>query len=188
MKILTILGHPTKNSFNHAVLKQYIKGAKQNNQVKTIYLGDLKFNPILQEGYKQRQVLEPDLKSAQKLIKWADKITLVYPTWWGAYPALLKGFFERIFLPHYAYKYTGPYKWKKLLKGRTARIIVTMDAPLLYYKFIIGDPGYKLMKATLAFCGIKPIQKTYISGLKFKNKKRREKILKNIYKIGLNEK
>jgi len=188
MNILTILAHPSKNSFSNSLLKQYIKGAKQNHQVKTIYLGDLKFDPILYEGYKKIQELEPDLKEAQELIKWADKIILFYPTWWTSFPALLKGFFDRTFLPGFGFKYTNSYSWIKLLKNKSARIVATMDSPWWYYKFIIGDPGYKQIKGTLGFCGISPIQKNYICSLKFKTSKQRKQILKQIYKVGLNEK
>ncbi|MBS3087789.1 NAD(P)H-dependent oxidoreductase [Candidatus Pacearchaeota archaeon] len=188
MKILTILAHPSKDSFNHALLRQYIKGTKQNHQVKTIYLGDLKFDPILHEGYKKIQTLEPDLLDAQKKILWADKITIFTPIWWTTPPALFKGFIERTLHPTFAFNNPSGNKYEKLLKGRNARIIATMDAPLLYYKFIVGDPLYKQMKGTLSFCGISPIQKTYISSLKFKTNKQTNEILKQIYKVGLNEK
>jgi putative NADPH-quinone reductase len=188
MKILAILAHPSKNSFNNALLKQYIRGAKKNNQIKTIYLGDLKFDTILHDGYQKIQPLEPDLIKAQKLIKWADRITLFYPTWWTTSPALLKGFFERTFLPGFAFKFKNKWIRKKLLKGKSARLIATMDSPLLYYKFIVGNPGYKQIKGTMGFCGVSPIKRTYISGLKFKSEEQREEILEKIYKIGLNEK
>ena len=141
-------------------MKQYIKGAKQTHKIKTIYLGDLKFDPTLHDGYKKIQPLEPDLIKAQELIKWANKIVLFYPIWWTTSPAILKGFFDRTILPAFAYKFTSPYNWKKLLKEKSARLIVTMDSPWLYYKFIIGDPNYKQIKGTLGFCGISPIKKT----------------------------
>ncbi len=188
MKILTILAHPSKKSFNNALLQKYIKGAKKNNEVKTLYLGKLKFNPILKEGYIKIQKLEPDLIKAQSLISWADKITIIYPTWWTTPPALLKGFFERAFLPGFGFKYTDERNWIKLLRGKSARIIVTMDSPSWYYRFITGDPGYKSIKGTLGFCGISPIQRTYIDNIKFKSLKQRKGILKNIYRVGLKEK
>lgn len=187
MKILAILAHPSKTSFNASLMKSYIKGAKQNNQVKSIILSDLKFDPILHEGYRVKQPLEPDLKKAQKLISWADKITIFYPTWWGAYPSLLKAFFERTILPGFAFRFKSPYVRDKLLKGKSARIVVTMDSPYIYHWLTTRDPGYGLIKATLCFCGVCPVKKTYFSRLKFKNKDQRKNILEKIYKIGLKE-
>ena len=58
-------------------------------------LGDLRFDPVLREGYQQVQALEPDLLQAQANILWAEHLVLVYPIWWGGIPALLKGFFDR---------------------------------------------------------------------------------------------
>lgn len=188
MKILAILANPSKKSYCNALLQEYIRGAKKNNEVKTLYLGDLKFDPILKEGYRKIQKLESDLKKAQKLIRWANKIVLVYPTWWTTYPALLKGFFDRTLIPGFGFKYTGPRSWLKLLEGKTARVIVTMGSPSWYYKFIMGDPGYKAIKGTLGFCGISPIQKTYIDNIELKTPKQRESALKQVYKIGLGEK
>ena len=188
MNILTILAHPSKNSFNNALLNQYISGAKQNNKIKTIYLGDLNFDLVLHEGYKKIQQLESDLLEAQKQIKWAEKIIIFTPIWWTTPPAILKGFFERIFHPTFAFNNPEGTKYEKLLKGKSARIVATMDSPWWYYKYIVGDPLYKSMKGTLAFCGITPIQKIYISSLKFKTSKQRKQILKQIYKVGLNEK
>lgn len=187
MNILTILAHPSKDSFNNALLNQYIKGAKKNHKVKTLYLGDLDFDPILHEGYKEIQELEPDLKNSQDLIKWADKITIFTPVWWTTPPAILKGFFDRIMLPDFGYKFADSYSWTKLLKNKSARIVATMDSPWWYYKFIIGDPLYKQIKGTLGFCGISPINKTYICNLKSKTNDQRKEVLKQLYKIGQTE-
>ena len=188
MNILVILAHPSRNSFNHTLMKQYLLGAKQNNKLKTILLGDLKFDSILHEGYRRIQQLEPDLLKSQKLIRWADKIIIFTPVWWTTAPSILKAFFERTFHPSFAFKYTNSWNWIKLLRGKSARIIATMDSPLLYYKFITGDPLYKQIKGTLSFCGIHPIQKNYICKLKFKTQSQKKKILQQIYKIGLKEK
>ncbi len=60
---------------------------------------DLNFNPNLEFGYRQRTKLEPDLIDAIEKIKKADHIVWVFPMWWYGYPALLKGFIDRTFLP-----------------------------------------------------------------------------------------
>ena len=53
MKILAILAHPSRNSFNNTLLQEYVRGAKKKHQVKTLHIGDLEFDPILHEGYKE---------------------------------------------------------------------------------------------------------------------------------------
>jgi NAD(P)H dehydrogenase (quinone) len=188
-KILIILGHPNKNSYCGSLAESYKKGALQSNAaVKELILADLNFDPILHQGYKQIQPLEPDLVRAQKLIKWADHLVFVFPTWWGTMPALLKGFFDRTFLPGYAFKYReNSSLWDKLLTGKTARIIVTMDAPRWYSWFIYSDAGIKAVKkATLEFCGIKPVAKTVIGGVKMLSEEKRIAWLERVESEGRN--
>ncbi|MEI7604431.1 MAG: hypothetical protein WCJ19_05430 [bacterium] len=62
-KTLIILGHPNKESYCGALAESYFKGAIDNNQdIKMFALSDLKFDPILWNGYKSHQPLEDDLK------------------------------------------------------------------------------------------------------------------------------
>ncbi|MCW8942780.1 MAG: NAD(P)H-dependent oxidoreductase, partial [Gammaproteobacteria bacterium] len=64
--ILVILGHPDKNSFCDLLAKTYIDSAKvSGSEVRQLQLGELKFDPILWNGYNKIQVLEPDLIKAQ---------------------------------------------------------------------------------------------------------------------------
>lgn len=159
-RILVILGHPAANSLCGAMADAYAESAtKAGHEVRVIRLGELAFDPILHEGYGRIQALEPCLQAAQADILWAQHLVFVYPIWWGALPALLKGFFDRVLLPGFAFKYrdNSPW-WDRLLVGRSAHLIVTMDSPPWYYRFINHMPGHHQMKKTiLEFCGIKPV-------------------------------
>lgn len=164
-KILIINSHPDKESLCHALTDAYEKGARSsgNAEVKRIDLVDLKFDPILRYGYRKPYELEPDLVKAQQDILWADHLVWVYPIWWGTFPALLKGFLDRAFLPGFAFKYhkTDPF-WDKLLKGRTARVITTMDTPGIYYRLVYAFAGHKIMnRQVLGFSGVKAAFNTY---------------------------
>jgi NAD(P)H dehydrogenase (quinone) len=184
MKVLLILGHPLKDSFCANLAEKYIEGVKEKgHETKSLYLGDLKFNPLLKEAYKGDQPLEPDLKKAQELIKWADHIVLAYPIWWANFPALLKGFFDRTLLPGFAFKFTGRGKWKKLLKGKTARLLITMDSQPLLQILYFQNPSVKAMKATLGFCGIKQ-RNSYFGSVRYSKKAKKEKWLKKARKLG----
>ncbi len=186
-KILLVMGHPDKTSFNNALADAYEKGAKESNaEFKRINLADLDFDINLHLGYKEIQELEPDLQKAQEFIKWAEHLVFVYPIWWATMPALLKGFLDRTFLPGFAFKYRedSPW-WDKLLAGRTARMITTMDAPVFYFKLINWDSGHRAMKkATLEFCGIKPVKVTTFGQVKNSTEEKRQKWLKKVEKLG----
>jgi len=165
-KILIINGHPNKESLGSSLADAYKKGALASHaDIQEIIIRDLQFNPNLQFGYQKRTELEPDLLTAWEKIKWAEHIVFVFPIWWGGMPSVMKGFFDRLFLPGFAFAYReNSVWWDKLLTGRTAHIIATMDTPYWYFKWIYGNPGInQLKKNTLEFCGIKPVKVSVFS-------------------------
>ena len=168
-KILIINGHPDKNSFCFGLAAAYRKGALSSGaDVKEITIRDLNFNPNLQFGYQKRTELEPDLVSSWEKILWADHLIWVHPVWWGGLPAIAKGFVDRLFLPGFAFQYReNSVWWDKLLTGKTAHIITTLDQPSWYYRFVFGRPSVnQLKKSTLEFCGIKPVKVTYVQPIR----------------------
>lgn len=189
--ILIIQGHPVKDTFSKHLKEAYQKGAESvDSEVKTIKLRDLDFDLNFSEGYRGNQELEPDLIKAQELITWADHLVFIYPNWWSTFPALVKGFIDRAFLPDFAFKYReGSVLWDKLLIGKSARVIVTMDSPIWYYRWIMKAPGHNAMKkGILGFCGIKPIRITSLGPIKKSSEKQREKWLKKIEVFGRKQK
>ncbi|MNS01508.1 hypothetical protein D3C72_327910 [compost metagenome] len=187
-KILIINGHPNKESFNFGLVAAYKKGALQAGaQVKEIVIAELDFNPNLQFGYQKRTELEPDLTEAWEKIKWADHMVWVHPVWWGGLPAITKGFIDRVFLPGFAFQYReNSLFWDKLLKGKTAHIITTLDQPGWYYRLVYGRPSVnQLKKSTLEFCGVKPVKVTYIGIIKNSKEAARKKWLEKVEKLGL---
>lgn len=167
--ILIINGHPNKDSFNFALAKAYKKGAMSSGAVvKEIIIRELTFNPNLQFGYQKRMELEPDLLIAWEKIEWANHLVWLHPVWWGGLPAITKGFIDRVFLPGKAFKYReSSVWWDKLLKGKTAHIITTLDQPSIYYWIVFGRPSVNQLKKTvLEFCGIKPVSVTYVQPIR----------------------
>ncbi len=167
--ILIINGHPDKQSFCNYLAESYLKGALEAGaSAKLVNLIDLNFNPNLSFGYRKRIEVEPDIIRMQEEISLADHLVLVYPNWWSTYPALLKGFFDRVFVPKFAFKYReNSLLWDKLLLGKTARMIVTMDTPRWYYSIVYRSSGFRAVKkGVLEFCGIKPVKVTSFSPVK----------------------
>lgn len=186
-KILIIQGNPDKDSFCHALATSYKKGASgADADVKEICVGEIEFNPLLAAGYKKEIKLEQGLIDAQQQIKWADHLVFVYPTWWGTMPALLKGFIDRTFVPGFGFRYRkDSVWWDKLLTGKSARLIVTMDTPPWYYRLIYRSPGHHAMKkSTLEFCGIKPVKITSIGSIKQSTMPKRESWLAQVENLG----
>ena len=185
--ILIINGHPDKESFCFAIAESYKMGAyKSGANVKLVHLIDLDFNPILTYGYRKISELEPDLVQIQQDIMWANHLVFVYPNWWSTMPALLKGFIDRVFLPNFAFKYkeNSPF-WDKLLLGKTASLLITMDTPWWYYWLINRNAGHNAMKVgILKFCGISPVKIKVFSPVKSAKEAKRKKWLGEVMELG----
>lgn len=188
-RILIINGHPNKESLNFALADAYKKGAlKSGAEVKEIAVSELQFSLNLKYGYQKRTELEPDLLEAWEKIKWADHMVWVHPVWWGGLPALLKGFLDRLFLPTFTFKYReDSVWWDKLLTGKTARIITTMDQPTWYYRWKYGQPSInQLKRSTLEFCGVKPVKVTSFGPIRHSKPEQRTKWIAQVEKLGAN--
>ncbi len=186
-KILIINGHPNKLSFNFALANAYKQGASSaGHEIKEIMICDLRFNPNLQSGYQKRMDLEPDLLEAWEKIKWADHLVWVHPVWWGGLPAIMKGFIDRLFLPGMAFQYReNSVWWDKLLKGKTAHIITTLDQPGWYYRFMFHQPSVnQLKRSTLEFCGVKPVKVSCFGPVKSATEVTRKTWLDRVEKSG----
>lgn len=160
-RVVVILGHPHAHSYGaHLAQRAAQVFTEAGHEVRSLKLHALNFDPILRAGYRGEQALEPDLQTAQEMLLWAEHWVLVYPVWWGGMPALLKGFFDRVLLPGFAFRYRKNSKmWDKLLAGRSAQIISTQDTPSWYFRWVWGRPAHNQMRHTiLGFCGIQTVE------------------------------
>ena len=97
--IFIFYGDPNIDSSTSLILNAYTEGVTESkiHNMRITKLSDMKFNPSLEKGYKEIQQLEPDLVKFQNDIKWANTIVFIYPNWWCAMPAKMKGIFDKCF-------------------------------------------------------------------------------------------
>jgi NAD(P)H dehydrogenase (quinone) len=158
-KVFILMGHPDTDSFNSTLASEYEKGAQAGgHEVRRMNLGEMQFDPILHHGYRVIQEYEPDLLAFQENVKWADHFVILYPSWWSTMPALLKGLFDRVWMPRFAFHFTGDFTWEKMLKGKSARMIVTSDTFPFAQSFLFGNTTNELEKGILWFAGFGPIR------------------------------
>lgn len=157
MNLLVINGHPNPDSLNTTLAQTYIATAKSLGvTVRYLAIGELNFNPNLQHGYTQRMELEPDLLWALDAITWSTHQVWIHPMWWLGMPAIMKGFFDRLFLPGLVFKHSKTGATEGLLQGKTARILVTMGdlSPKLHQEVYQSSGIIQLKEGILAYCGI----------------------------------
>lgn len=183
-KIFILLGHPDKDTLTGALATKYEEAARAaGHEVERLNIGDLSFDPILHQGYKTIQELEPDLKLVQEKIRWADHFVLIYPLWWSATPALLKGMFDRMWLPAFAFRFNKDRPgWQRLLKGKTARVITTMKSEAWEIRLLFGDFTNEVARATLGFAGFR-VRLTEIGGAEKLTPVQQERIFSRIARL-----
>jgi putative NADPH-quinone reductase len=186
-KILIVLAHPQAKSYCGALAQAYAEGARTAGaEVRQLNLAEITFNPVGSGSLDKPLELEPALKQAQADIQWAEHLVFTYPILWGTIPALLKGFIERVFAPGFAvnFRKDSPL-WDKLLKGRSARLIVTLNTPPLLYRLLFRRAGHITMKRSiLEFCGIAPVKITDIGPMKNSTDEKRESWIRLARELG----
>lgn len=160
MRCLLILAHPRRDSLCGALFDAYAAGARQAGaDCRALILSEMRFDLTVHTVSPELQPLELDLVRAQHDIAWAEHLVFIYPTWWGTFPALLKGFLDRVMTPGFAFQHVTHDKWDKLLAGRTADLITTIDTPPLIYRLVYRAPGRQaLARATLGYCGLRTVR------------------------------
>jgi putative NADPH-quinone reductase len=166
-RIALIQGHPDPGAghFGHALASAYEGSATEaGHQVKVITVARLEF-PLLRNAREWESEPVPEaIAEAQRTIAWAEHLVIVFPLWMGDMPALLKAFFEQTLRPGFAIGKAAPGRLgKRLLKGRSARIVVTMGMPAFFYSVYYRAHSLKSLKRNiLEFCGIAPVRTTLI--------------------------
>ena len=163
-KIVILLGHPDKahDTLSKNLTLMYEEAAKAaGHEVTRFNLYDLQFDPTLHEGYRTIQNLEPDLIKLQQAITACDHFVLIYPTWWSGMPAPLKGLFDRMWLPAFAFRMRKTKQgspalgWYKLMKGKTARVVTLTGQHPFFVGLLFGDFTNEITRALLWFAGFR---------------------------------
>ena len=187
--IVIVQGHPDteKTHYCHALATAYAEGAiEKGHFVKFFNVTSLSAPFLHNQKEFETQSVDPEIQSIQTAIQWADHILIVYPLWLGTMPAMLKHFFEQVFRPNFAFSQSANEKWpKKLLRGKSARVVVTMGMPAWLYRWFFHAHSLKSLEQNiLSFVGISPIQHSLIGSIDAVKDKNRVKWLGKMKHLG----
>ena len=176
MKIAIVQGHPDPagGHFCHALAAAYADGARgAGHEVAIIEVARLDFRWLRSLHEFEHESVPDALRPAQDRIGWAEHLVFIYPLWLGTMPALLKGFLEQVYRPGFAFEARPGQRWARGLRGRSARIVVTMGMPAFVYRWYFGAHSLKsLERNVLRFVGIKPVRTTVIGSVESSAAKR----------------
>jgi len=187
-RIVIVQGHPdpAKPHLGQALAEAYAEGAlAAGHEVRRIIVGDLEF-PLLRSQRAWHEEPPPAIREAQETIGWADHLVILYPLWLGTMPAQLKAFMEQLFRPGFAFSQEQPGTMgKRLLTGKSARVIVTMGMPALFYRWWFRAHSLKsLERNILRFVGIHPVRASLFGMVEGVGDARRQKWLEKVRLLG----
>jgi len=190
MKVLVILGHPNKESFNHAIAKTVVETLLNNGH--EVFFHDLyeeNFDPIISsQEIPKGASLEKVIEIHCNEISNAEGIVIVHPNWWGQPPAILKGWVDRVLRPGIAYEFKegddGEGIPIGLLKAETFLVFNTSNTPKERELQIFGDLLEILWKNCIFdFCGVKNFYRKMYGVIVTSKLEERQDWLKEVRKI-----
>ena len=160
MKSLIVFANPNTKSFNYALVATVQKSLRaRGDEVRMRDLYKANFNPILdsqQLAEVQQGRVPDDVELEQEQVSWADNLIFIYPLWWFDRPAVLNGWFDRVFTNGFAFAYEDGQLQGQLSSKRVMLVITTGGNQADF-----GIESYQLCtsgtRATLSFCGVDQI-------------------------------
>ncbi|MDX6751731.1 NAD(P)H-dependent oxidoreductase [Geminicoccaceae bacterium 1502E] len=187
-RITILQGHPDRagDRLCHALADAYAAGALEaGHEVRRVEVARLHFPLLRSQGEFEAGLLPVDLVEAQEAIRWAEHLVLVFPLWLGTAPALLKGFLEQMLRPGFAFTYGEHGLPKKVLRGRSARIVVTMGMPAFVYRWWYCAHGLRgIRRNMLGFVGIRPIRMSLFGRVEAAGDTARRRWLERMRQLG----
>jgi putative NADPH-quinone reductase len=188
VRILVLQGHPDPSGdrFLRKLGAAYARGASAaGHEVRIVDIAALEF-PLLRSQREWEKPAPAAIAEAQLALAWCEHVVLLFPLWLGEMPALVKGFLEQLLRPGFA---TTPVEqgmaWRRLLKGRSARLVVTMGMPAFAYRWFFFAHGLRSLKRNiLGFCGLGPIRETLIGNVEGCGDARRARWLAELELLG----
>lgn len=155
--VTIVFAHPWDGSFNKVILDTIIAKCKaENKEYQVIDLHKDNFNPVYSPAelaaYSKGKYIDETIGKYQSMLNNTTEIVFIYPIWWSDMPAILKGFFDKVFLKDFAFNYEGG--WNPLLKINKATVITTSEQETKNLETVLGDTVGNLVRGTLPSVGI----------------------------------
>lgn len=162
MKALVVIGHPCADSFSHAIAERAVRGlSAAGHDVDTIDLCAVGFTAAMSRGERlayetDTPILDPQVAEHAVLVKAAQILVFVYPTWWSGPPAILKGWLERVLVPGVGFTLDEDNKVRPgLTHVRRIVGISTYGSPWWAVK-LVNDNGRRILTRALRMaCGFR---------------------------------
>ncbi len=189
MKVLVVYAHPNPESFNHAILETLTHALRdRGHEVRVRDLYAEPFDPVLSPAdlgaAAAGEPLPEDVRREQAAVAWAEVLAFIYPLWWFDRPAVLKGWFDRVFTNGFAFRFDEA-GIQGLLRGKRAFVLVTAGGREADFE-AIGAREHLLhptTEGTLRFCGIEEVTDLVFYGVPMASGEARAAMLRRVARL-----
>jgi NAD(P)H dehydrogenase (quinone) len=152
MRVLVVYAHPSATSFSSAIHRSIVDALKSaDHQVDDLDLYAERFQPVLtleeREVHYKAGANVANVATYVDRLRAAEGLVLCFPTWWYGMPAILKGWFDRVWLPGVAFH--NPEEGGAIRRGltniRKVAVVTTYNAPWWFICLYMGEPGKKVL-------------------------------------------
>lgn len=186
-RILIVNGHPDggRAHFCDAIVTAYAAGAEAaGHRIDRLDIAGFDLPYVTSDAVWKRPAPNDGLREAQRRIAAADHLVFVYPLWLGDMPAMLKSFLEQVSCDGFILSVDDKGRWRQGLKGKSARIIVTMGMPALVYRlYFLSHSVRSFARNILGFAGVGPVRRMIVGSIE-KSQEHRAKWLETIHMLG----
>ena len=187
--IAIIFAHPWQGSFNKSILDEVVKNLEKTQETYTLIdLNKEEFNPVMRQEdlalYAKGKYNDPLVEKYQSIINQSSHVIYIFPIWWSGPPAIMKGFFDKVFLKNFAYT-EGKFMLKPVIDHvERTTIITTSNTPKWIMNLLLGNPiGGTLVRWVLKPCGFKNVKWLHCGYIRKGQDKQRAKFLKSLSNI-----
>lgn len=178
---------PRPGRLIHALADAYAQGAESaGHEVLRIAAGGLEF-PLLRQAEDFWHGRPPAvIADCQRAIARADHLVILLPLWLTAVPALTQAFIEQVIRPGFAFQHAATRHGlsRPLLKGRSARVVITMGMPVLLYRVYLRAHSFRVLRFILRFSGIRPVRASFFGSVEAVSPQRRARWLMRMQRLG----
>lgn len=171
MRVLIVYCHPCAESFNAGILDSAKRGLMAaGHELRVFDLYAMGFQPVIdadeRRSYHAPGENEAPVSAHLEALRWCEGLIFIYPTWWYGQPAMLKGWLDRVWIPHATFSMpeAGKPIGRKLTNIRLIGAISTLGSPWWWWNLVMFAPGRRVLLMGLKVLAA-PRAKTFWLGL-----------------------
>jgi len=152
MRMLVIYCHPCPESFTAALRDRALAAlAAAGHETRLIDLYADGFDPVMgpdeRRAYHTAVANEVPVAAHLEALRWAEGLLFVYPTWWYGLPAMLKGWLDRVWIPHATFTMpeAGKPIGRVLTQIRFIGAVSTLGSPWWWWRLVMSEPGRRTL-------------------------------------------